>query len=268
LGRLNQLVIGIKGAGEMASAVAWRLYMARMRRIFMLELPKPLAVRRKVSFCEALYEKCQTVEGVQALRAEGVEDVQSAWSVGRIAVVVDPAGRILEGQRPDVLVDAVLAKKNVGTGIKDAPLVIALGPGFNAGYDAHMVIETQRGHNLGRIIAAGSAQPNTGSPGSIGGYAQERVLRAPADGEFRSLRDIGEQIRQGETVGCVEGKDVQAGMDGVLRGLIRSPRPVHHGLKLGDIDPRGDVSCCETISDKARAIAGSVLEAILRIFNT
>ncbi|UCF91577.1 MAG: EF2563 family selenium-dependent molybdenum hydroxylase system protein [Desulfobacterales bacterium] len=266
--RLNQLVIGIKGAGEMASGVAWRLYMANLRKIFMLEIPEPVAVRRKVAFCEAVYDGHQTVEGVEAVKVTATEDLKRAWCAGRISVVVDPKGKLLQKQRPDVLIDAVLAKKNVGTTITDAPLVIGLGPGFAAGKDVHLVIETNRGHNLGRIITTGSAEPDTGVPGAIGGHTETRVLRAPVGGSFYARRAIGDLVERGEIVGSVAGEDVQVQIDGVLRGLIRSPRQVVRGLKLGDIDPRGNQRYCDTISDKARAIAGSVLEAILRVYNT
>jgi xanthine dehydrogenase accessory factor len=149
----------------------------------------------------------------------------------------------------------------------EAPLVIGLGPGFAAGQDVHMLVETNRGHHLGRIITTGSAEPNTGIPGPIGGYTEERVLRAPCDGEFKAKASIGDQVKKGERIGTVEAEVVRARIDGVLRGLIRTASPVHRGLKIGDIDPRGDVNYCHTISDKARAISGSVLEAILRVYN-
>jgi xanthine dehydrogenase accessory factor len=166
-----------------------------------------------------------------------------------------------------VLVDAILAKRNLGTGLHEAELVIALGPGFIAGQDAHRVIETNRGHDLGRIITGGAAEPNTGIPGAIGGFTEERVLRAPREGTFIASRAIGDLVKSGETVGTVDGQGVIAKIDGVLRGLIRDDQHVVSGLKLGDIDPRCEVRFCYTISDKARAIAGSVLEAIMRKYN-
>lgn len=264
---LTGLIVGIKGAGEMASAVAWRLYQANIKRILMTEIPQPLAVRRKVSFCEAVYEGEQVVEGVRAWRVEDLEGLRKAWEKGFIGVAVDPQWRLLSELRPHVVVDAVLAKRNLGTTLADAPLVIALGPGFTAGVHAHMVIETNRGHNLGRVITEGDAEPNTGIPGDISGHSADRVLRAPTEGIFRSLSSIGDRVSQGQTVGEVGGQSVTAGVGGVIRGLIRDGTPVHRGLKLGDIDPRGRVEFCHTISDKARAIAGSVLEAILRVYN-
>lgn len=248
----------------MATAVAWRLYMANLRQLVLLEVPNPLAVRRKVAYSEAVHHSRQTVEGVTAIKVETVAAVRQAWADGRIAVFVDPKWQSLQQIRPDVVVDAILAKRNLGTNRDEAPLVIGLGPGFRAGHDVHCVVETNRGHNLGRIITTGTAEPNTGVPGGIGGYTRERVLRAPAQGIFETPRKIGDQVRKGETVGAVKGLAVRAEIDGVLRGLIQPAIQVPEGLKLGDIDPRGDASFCVTISDKARAIGGSVLEAVLR----
>jgi len=261
------LIIAIKGAGEMASAVAWRLYMAGFRTLFMMEAVAPLAVRREVAFCEAVHDGFKTVEGVQALRAAGAEQFHTIWEAGKIAVTVDPHWNTLHRIRPDVLVDAILSKKNLGTRKEEAGLVIGLGPGFIAGEDVHLVIETHRGHNLGRILATGSAAPDTGIPGPIEGIAVERLLRAPAAGEFRSSCRIGDPIEKGELVGLVEEAQAVSRTGGVLRGLIRPGTWVRRGQKIGDIDPRGEVSYCFTISDKARAIAGSVLEAVLRTYN-
>jgi len=264
---IRKLSIGIKGAGEMASAIAWRLHMAHIRKIFMMEIPYPLAVRRGVCFCEAIHEKSKTVEGVEAIKADSVDDVEQIWGREKIAVLVDPGWISREKLQPDVILDAILAKKNLGTTRTEARLVIGLGPGFAAGNDVHMVIETNRGHNLGRIITYGSAEADTGIPGDIGGYTEARVLRAPAGGVFRAGKAIGDSVKKGEVVGDVAGEEIRTRIDGVIRGLIRSDIKVTQGLKLGDIDPRGDKSYCFTISDKARAIAGSALEAILRIFN-
>jgi len=265
---LPDIVIGIKGAGEIASAVAWRLYMAGFRNLFMMEAPYPLAVRRRVSFCEAVHDGIQTVENVAGVRTENADQVQAAWQTWRIPVLVDPQWTMIGRLEPDVVIDAILAKKNLGTGMGDARLVIGLGPGFCAGEDVHLVIETNRGHHLGRIITRGPAAPNTGVPGNIGGYTSQRILRAPAAGRFVSLRDFGDLVKTGDIVGSVEMVEVSAGIDGVLRGLIRTGTNVSAGLKLGDIDPRGDAAYCLAISDKARAIGGSVLEAVLRTFMT
>jgi xanthine dehydrogenase accessory factor len=264
---LNKLIICIKGAGEMASAVAWRLYMANLRRMFMLEIANPLAVRREVSFCEAVHDGQKDVEGVNAVLAANPDEIQRCWENDEIAVVADPQWKSLKKLKPDVVVDSILAKKNLGTNRSEADLVIGLGPGFSAGDDVNLVIETNRGHNLGKIIITGAAEPNTGIPGSIQGFTAERVLRAPTGGIFQAQKRIGDPVKTDDIIGLVEGAEVKAGIDGVLRGLIRTDSNVSRGLKLGDIDPRGEASFCYTISDKARAISGSVLEAILRIFN-
>jgi len=232
-----------------------------------MEVPKPLAVRRAVSFCEAVHEGAKRVEGVEALRVSDEAGVHLAWSRGRIAVAVDPQWRLAGRLTPDVLVDGILAKRNLGTALHEAPLVVALGPGFEAGVDAHLVIETNRGHNLGRVISQGRAEPDTGVPGEISGYSEERVLRAPEDGLFGAWQEIGDLVVAGQPVGWVGAREVTASLEGVVRGLIRSDTPVQKGLKIGDIDPRGVREYCHTISDKARAIAGSVLEAILRTCN-
>jgi xanthine dehydrogenase accessory factor len=264
---LREITIVIKGAGEMASAVAWRLYMANFKKILMLDVATPLAVRRRVSFCEALHDGSQTVEGVKAIMAGAIGGIHTAWEQGRIAVAADPKWLLLQQVRPEVVVDAILAKKNLGTRMTDAELVIGLGPGFTAGQDVHMVIETNRGHDLGRILTTGSAQANTGVPGAIAGYARERVLRSPAAGYFQTTRSIGDLVKTEEIIGTVAGQKVTSRIDGVLRGLIRSETKVTRGLKIGDVDPRGQKQFCHTISEKARAIGGSVLEAVLRVYN-
>lgn len=264
---LKDLVILIRGAGEMATGVAVRLYRSNFRHILMLETAHPLAVRRRVSFCEAVYEKCVDVEGVEAIRVVGEDEIKAAWNAGRIAVLVDPKAECVARCKPDVLIDAILAKRNCGTTITDAPLVVALGPGFRAGSDCHVVIETNRGHDLGRLISSGSAEANTGIPGTISGYTTERVLRAPLDGLFVSGCQIGDFIRKGDLIGQVGDNPVYAEVDGILRGLIRPGTRVTAGLKIGDIDPRGEAGYCDTISEKARALGGAVLEAVLIKYN-
>ena len=265
--RLSDLEIVIKGAGEMASAVAWRLFRAQLSKILMLETDNPLAVRRAVSFCEAVFDGHQKVEGVEAIRVRGVRDTLSAWKAGKIAVAVDAQWNLSRKIHPNVVVDAILAKKNLGTRMQEAELVIGLGPGFEAGSDVHMVIETNRGHNLGRIITAGSAEANTGIPGSVGGFTEERVLRASNDGKFKPRKSIGDTVMAADIVGFVDGTAVGTQIGGVVRGLIRPENSVKTGMKLGDIDPRGQQDYCYTISEKARAIGGAVLEAVMRVFN-
>lgn len=250
----------------MASAVAWRLHRANFHRIYMLEVPQPLAVRRRVSFCEAIYAGHQTIEGITAVKCSDQRRVPAAWKNGQIAVLVDPEGKTISNLAPDVVIDAILAKRNLGTRKDQAALVIGLGPGFKAGRDVHAVIETNRGHDLGRIIIRGRAQPNTGIPGRIAGFAARRVLRAPGPGQFQAACRIGQRVKAGDIVGRVNDRNVCTQIDGILRGLVRSGTRVKAQMKLGDIDPRGEAAYCDTISDKARAISGSVLEAILRKF--
>ena len=183
---LKDLIIAIKGAGDIASGIAWSLFQAHMCNLFMLEVPEPLAVRRTVSFCEALLDGRIEIEGVEAVKAEKSEEIQQAWHHGEIPVLMDPEWSNIERIKPDVVVDATMAKCNLGTCLRDAPLVIGLAPGFVAGGDVHMVIETNRGHNLGRIISSGEAEPDTGVPGEIAGYKDERVI--PPSPSTRSMR--------------------------------------------------------------------------------
>ena len=265
--RLNELVIAIKGAGEMATGTACRLFQANFKRIFMLEIPVPMAVRRQVSFCEAIHDEEIVVEGIKAKIVSDIDIIHSAWENNCIPVIVDPDWKSIKKIRPHVVIDAIIAKKNLGTNLFEAPLVIGLGPGFKAGKDVHVAIETNRGHNLGRVILEGCPEPNTGSPGNIKGYTRERVLRAPCSGVFKSSLSIGTPVKKNDVVGHVDNKPVIAQIDGVLRGQIRNNTRVKDQLKIGDIDPRGKIEYCTTISEKARAIGGSVLEAILKKYN-
>ncbi|THB77425.1 MAG: EF2563 family selenium-dependent molybdenum hydroxylase system protein [Desulfobacteraceae bacterium] len=265
--KLHELTVGIKGAGELASGIACRLFHANIRHIFMMERANPLAVRRHVSFCESVFSGTQTVEQVTAQKVESSRDIRLAWEKSRIAVLVDPEWLTIRAMTPDVVIDATIAKRNLGTSKDEAPLVIALGPGFEAGKDAHLVVETHRGHHLGRVIRKGPAQANTGIPGNIHGFTHERVLRAPADGFFESNHDLGMIVQQDETVGHVSGRPVTAKIPGVLRGLIKPGTTVSKGLKVGDIDPRAEPSFCRAVSDKSRALGGGVLEAILSVYN-
>jgi xanthine dehydrogenase accessory factor len=266
--RLPDLAILVRGAGEMATATAWRLHRAGFFRILMTEVDCPLAVRRLVSFCEAVHYASWTVEGVAAARVSHLDELERVWQRRAVGVIVDPDNESRKSLKPDVEVDAILAKKNTGTARDDASLVIGLGPGFYAGRDVHYVVETNRGHDLGRLISNGEASPNTGVPGDIAGKSVERVLRAPSDGIFESHCEIGTMVRVGDSVGEVAGSPVKTGLEGVLRGLIRPGTAVTCGLKIGDVDPRGIPAYCSTISEKARAIAGTVLEALLMEFNT
>jgi xanthine dehydrogenase accessory factor len=265
--KLSDLKIIVKGAGEMATGTAWRLHQSGFRKILMTEVEAPLAVRRLVSFCEAVCEGTSVVEGLQADRVQSVDQVSDLWQAGRIPVIVDPDNVSWPMIQPHVLIDAILAKKNLGLTKDQAPLVIAMGPGFEAGEDAHYVVETNRGHHLGRLISEGPASPDTGVPGNIAGHSSDRVLRAPGNGPFVTDMKIGDMVTEEQIIGNVTGSPVATAVDGVLRGLIRPGTTVTAGLKIGDVDPRGDIEYCTTISEKARAIGGTVLEAILRCYN-
>ena len=259
---LEDIKVLIRGGGDLASGVIFRLHRAGMR-VMVIELPQPTVIRRAVAFASAVLDGAIEVEGVVGRRADSLEQALRVLEQGAVPVMVDPDANTVIEWHPDVLVDAILAKKNVGTRITDAPIVIGLGPGFAAGVDVHAVVETKRGHCLGRVILNGSAVPDTGVPGEIMGFASQRVLRAPRSGVFVGRRQIGEQVRAGEAVAKVDGDPVLAQIDGVLRGLLADNQPVTEGMKVGDVDPRGVRDHCFTISDKALAIGGGVLEAIL-----
>ena len=251
----------------MASGVAWKLHRSRMQNIFILETSRPMAVRRKVSFSQAVYTGYCSIEGVEAKATSSIADFPAIWAQGRIPVLADPNWDKLSAAAPDVIIDAILAKRNLGTSKSEAPLVVGLGPGFCAGEDVHLVVETKRGHYLGRVIEKGQAVPNSSIPGNIGGYTQERLLRSPQKGIFNTTRSIGTKVHCGEAIGTVAGDSILAQIDGVIRGLLPDGTLVNTHTKLGDIDPRGDIQACFTISEKARAIGGGVLEAILCTYN-
>lgn len=263
--KLSEIMVCVKSGGDIASGVVWRLHQCGFK-VFITEIDQPMAVRRKVSFCEAIYDGNAVVEGIEASRISRADDVDEIWEQGKIPILVDPNCEVKSVLKPDVIIDAILAKKNIGTTMNDAPLVIALGPGFKTGEDAHFVVETNRGHNLGHLLLSGSAEPNTGTPGPVQGITAERVLRAPADGLWENAMDIGDMVRKGDLIGSVTEIPVKAQIDGVLRGIIRPGVNVKTGLKIGDIDPRGRKDYCDTISEKALAIGGGVLEGILRYY--
>lgn len=256
------MLILIRGAGDLATGVACRLYRAGME-VVMTDLPRPTAVRRTVAFSQCIYDGTARVEDICARHVHSAGEAAAALAGGVIPVLADPAAAI-RGQMPfDGLVDAILAKRNLGTSITDAPVVIALGPGFTAGADCHAVVETQRGHHLGRLITNGSAAPNTGVPGDIGGYTTQRLIRASGDGIFHPAAGIGDEVREGDLVAHVDGLPVYAQMPGIVRGMLPEGCPVFRGMKAGDIDPRCAREHCFTVSDKARAIGGGVLEGLL-----
>jgi xanthine dehydrogenase accessory factor len=256
----------IRGAGEMATGVAYRLIRSGFN-LLLTEAENPLAVRRAVSFCEAVHDGKKTVEGITASLIRDPDQAAALWAQGLVPVMIDPDMKCLAQIRPVVIVDALLAKKNTGLRRGMAPFTIGLGPGFKAPDDVDLAIETNRGHNLGRLIYEGQPAANTGVPGDIAGYTHQRVLRSPADGVFETKQQLGGAVKAGETVAMVNGQPVVSQLDGVLRGLIRPGSRVHKGLKVGDVDPRGKIEYLDTISEKARAIGGSVLEGILARFN-
>ena len=254
----------IRGAGDLASGIALRLRRAHIQ-VVMTDVEQPTAIRRTVCFSQAVVHGEATVEDVTARRVRDAEEALSLLPMGVIPVLADPEGSCIPQLKPDAVVDAILAKRNLGTEITMAPVVIGVGPGFTAGVDCHAVVETMRGHTLGRVIRQGSAMPNTGIPGLIGGFAGERVLRAPADGIFHQLLEIGAQVKAGDIAATVNGVPMVCTLDGVLRGILADGTPVFKGMKAGDIDPRCKVEHCYTASDKAIAVGGGVLEAILAL---
>ena len=271
-------LIVVRGAGDLATGTIHRLKKAGFR-LLVLEAEHPAAIRRQVALSEAVYAGSARVEDVEAVRMDVdlaekknrkellEQEMERIWKKDGVPVLVDPAGLSIAALRPAVVVDAILAKKNLGTTKEMAPLVIALGPGFTAGEDVDVVIATKRGHNLGRVIRSGSAVPNTGIPGIIGGYGKERVMHAQAEGILRNVASIGDIVEARAVIAEIETENgtvpVEASLSGLLRGLIRDGYPVTKGFKIADIDPRKEeLQNCFTISDKARCIAGSVLEVI------
>lgn len=298
----KNLLIICRGAGDLATGIIHRLHRAG-HRVIALETDYPAAIRRQVSFCEAVYDGSAAVEGVTARLVpaladaetdtetySGINDTPAAHIVsekwdssaikavleaGEVPLLIDPKGESIALLKPDVVVDAIIAKKNLGTTINMAPLVIGVGPGFTAGQDVHLVIESMRGHNLARIITDGMAQPNTGVPGNIAGFTSERVIHAPAAGYIHDVRKIGDIVQKGDEIARIypdkesydnalsEYVPVNATITGIIRGLIREGYYFSEGFKIADIDPReSELTNCFTISDKARSIAGSVLEAV------
>ena len=298
----KNLLIICRGAGDLATGIIHRLHRAG-HRVIALETDYPAAIRRQVSFCEAVYDGSAAVEGVTARLVPALTDaetdtetysgindtpaahivsekwdssaIEAVLEAGEVPLLIDPKGESIALLKPDVVVDAIIAKKNLGTTIDMAPLVIGVGPGFTAGQDVHLVIESMRGHNLARIITDGMAQPNTGVPGNIAGFTSERVIHAPAAGYIHDVRKIGDIVQKGDEIARIypdkgsydnalsEYVPVNATITGIIRGLIREGYYFKEGFKIADIDPReSELTNCFTISDKARSIAGSVLEAV------
>ena len=257
------MIAVIRGAGDIATGIAWRLWQTHFD-IIMTDLERPTAIRRTVAFSTAIDEGEMTVEGVKALKCTNINEINEAIKNRNIAVISDPEMNILKEVKCHILVDAILAKRNIGTNINQAPIVIGVGPGFCAGKDCHYVIETKRGHNLGVVIENGEPAPNSGVPGNIGGYTKERIIRAKSNGIFKPLKSIGDIVKKGDIVAEVSGNPLKAEIDGMIRGMLFEGIEVTEGFKCGDIDPRGEMAQFTTISDKARAIGGGVLEAVMR----
>ena len=277
----KKILIICRGGGDLATGIVHRLFRAGFP-VLVLETDSPAAIRRQVSFSEAVYDGTATVEGVTAERIASANraSVNHVLEEGRVPLLVDPEGSSIPLLKPDIVVDAIIAKKNMGTAKEMAPLVIGVGPGFTAGEDVDLVVESMRGHNLARIFTTGSALPNTGIPGNIGGFTKERVLHAEAAGYMKNIRQIGDIVEKGEEIARIYEKmtedgtfsgsyvSVEASISGIIRGLIREGYHFQKGFKIADIDPReSELANCFTISDKARSIGGSVLEAVCGYVN-
>ena len=249
----------IKGAGDLATGIAYELWKAGAK-VLMTDIAVPLTVRRMVAFSRAVYEGEGQVEDAKGCLVYDLDGALREIDAGNIPVIVDEKAEIRKAYQPDVVVDAIMAKRNTGTQIDDAPLVIGIGPGFCAGSDCHYVIETKRGAHLGEIIRQGYAIPNTGIPGNVGGYTIERLLKAPIGGEMKPIANIGDVVEKGQIVAFIDEVPVYAGLTGIVRGMLQGGVMVKEGMKIGDIDVRTDESLCYTISDKARQIGRSVLD--------
>lgn len=255
-------IIVVRSGGDIGTAVAHKLHRSGFK-VLILEIPEPMAIRRKVAFSEAVFDGESIVEGVKSRRVNDLDEINKQWEMDNIPLIVDEEGSILRKLKALALVDAILAKRNINTRIDMAPITIGLGPGFEVGKDVHAVIETNRGHDLGRIILKGEAEKDTGIPGSIEGFTEERILRAPCAGKVKVINNIGERVKKEEVVMFVGDEPVVSKLDGAVRGCIRDGVTVFKNMKIGDVDPRGVVENCYTISDKARNVAGGVLEAVL-----
>jgi xanthine dehydrogenase accessory factor len=251
--------IVVRGGGDLATGVVQKFFRAGFP-VVILETPAPAAIRRSVALCEAVYDGFKQVEDITCRKAAGPDELESCWQDGNVPLLIDPLGETIRTIRPAAVIDAIIAKRNLGTNRSMADITIALGPGFCAGEDVDIVIETMRGHDLGRLITRGYAKPNTGIPGDINGKSAQRVLYAPVSGTIIHNKQIGDVVEQGETLFTVGPEAVRAPFTGLLRGLIREGANVPKGMKAADIDPRTDVDWC-TISDKARCLGGAALEA-------
>lgn len=261
---MDKKLIIVRGGGDIATGTIYRLNQAGYK-VIVLEIAQPTVIRHTVSAAQCIFSEKTEVEGMEAVLVNASDEALALAEKGIIPVMIDPDGAMIKKLHPYIVIDAILAKKNIGTRIDMAPVVIGLGPGFSAGRDVHAVIETMRGHYLGRVYYKGEAIPDTGVPGEIAGASSERIVRSPANGSFTPIRKIGDTVNKEEILGYVEGVPVRSPLKGVLRGLINQGVAVKERMKIGDIDPRDVRDHCWSISDKARAVAGGVLEAILHL---
>ena len=259
---MNENLVIVRGGGDLATGTIYKLARCGFD-VIVFETAQPTVIRRTVSVAQAIFDGKATVEELTAVKASTIDDCRRLLDEDKIPVLIDPDCQSLGELQPEVVVDAIIAKRNIGTAIDMAPIVIGLGPGFYAGRDVHAVIETNRGHHLGRVILDGEAASDTGTPGNIGGYTRERIVRASATGTITNIGDIGDHVDKGQVIARIEGTPVVAPLSGVLRGMIQSGITVDEHMKIGDVDPRDDPEYCGSISDKSRTIAGGVLEAIL-----
>ncbi len=262
MGLFKHVTILVRGGGDLASGVIYRLHRAGFS-VIVTELPKPKLVRRTVSYGEAIWSNSVTIEGITAHQSDKLDSVSDILNIGALPVLVEPTKQVIELLEPIIVVDARMEKQPLDSSLDDAPLVVALGPGYVTGKHCHAVVETKRGHTLGRVIWDGKAQPDTSIPGTINAQTNSRVLRAPDSGFVQAEKQIGDHVRQGETIASINHNKIIAPFNGILRGLVHSEVNVEPGMKIGDLDPRANRDNCFTISDKALAIGGGVLEAVL-----
>ncbi len=259
--RTDNLVV-VRGGGDIASGTVARLFNSGYD-VVVCEIAQPTVIRSAVSFAQAMFDGTITIDGITAVKVSSLKELRAVLADGRVPVVEDPQGLYIQALQPAAVVDGILAKKNLGTTKEMAPVVIGLGPGFEAGYDVHAVIETNRGHNLGRVILQGKPEANTGVPGVIGGFAAKRVVRSTAAGVVTPVKKIGDPVQEGDLLAMIGEHEVRAQISGVLRGMIHAGMNVPKDFKIGDVDARGNTANCFTISDKARAVGGGTLEALL-----
>jgi len=266
--KLNNMIVVVKGAGEVASGVAHRLHKSHLK-VVLTEIARPLAVSRGTSYCEAVWEGKKTIEEVTAkLVRPSLQEIKQAWQKGIIPLVVDAGDSTIKKVKPDVIVDATMRKKQNSYSLQDARLVVGLGPGFRTGENAHVVVETFQNNDLGKVILEGEALPDNGLPVEIGGLGKERVIWSPRDGIFKTAYNIGDRVKAGQVIGSINGLPIAAPLTGWLRGLLRNGVKVSRGTKLIEIDHVNDSNIAFHIRNKMRAIAGGVLEAIMLRFNS